>query len=405
MKTFMFPVGYHKLHKTKIIDYQLNRWYALGYARLVDMRQAATEIKTLADWKGVMVQLAETALAEGRLMNGAFYYRAAEFFTHPTDPDKKALYVKFVDLFYNELFVDEPFTRHQIPYGNAELPALHVPAQGTIKRGNLVIHGGFDSFIEEFYSLATYFAGLGYDVYLFDGPGQGGALKLHDLPMDYAWEKPAKTVLDYFGLDDVTWLGISMGGWLCLRAAANEPRIQRVIALSIAYDYMKIPPKPIEAFARWLFNYPKLMNTLSAWKMQRMPQEKWGIDNLMYMTKTKTVLDAAMTLLDFNAAHLQSEQVTQDVLILTGAEDHFIPLKMHRLQVAALTHARSITERIFTKADQAENHCQVGNFGLALEVMAAWIATKTPVIQTKSQTAAYNGTDTSIHAGKLTAVG
>lgn len=398
MTTFTFPVGYHKLHKTKIIDYQLNRWYALGYARLEDMRRAATQLKTLADWKGVMVKLAEQALAEGRLMNGAFYYRAAEFFTHPTDPDKKALYTKFTDLFYNKLFVTEPFQRHQVPYGNVFLPALKVPAQGAVNRGNLVIHGGFDSFIEEFYSLACYFADLGYDVYLFDGPGQGGALKLHDLPMDYAWEKPAKAVLDYFGLADVTWLGISMGGWLCFRAAANEPRIKRVIALSIAYDYMKIPPKPVEAFARWLLRYPKLMNTLSEWKMKRMPQEKWGIDNLMYMTKTATVLDAAKALLDFNAENLQSDRVTQDVLILTGAEDHFIPLKMHHLQVAALTNVRSLTERIFTRADQAENHCQVGNIGLAADVMSQWIAKKEPLTTPKPQPVARQDAGTTVQA-------
>ena len=398
MNSFTFPVGYHSLHKIKIIDYQLNRWYALGYARLADMRQAATQLKTLADWKGVMTQLAEQALAEGRVMNGAFYYRAAEFFTHPTDPDKQALYAKFIDLFYHKLFVDEPLQRHQVPYGHAYLPALQVPAQGATKRGNLVIHGGFDSFIEEFYSLACYFAGLGYDVFLFDGPGQGGALKLHDLPMDYAWEKPAKAVLDYFGLDDVTWLGISMGGWLCLRAAAHEPRIKRVIALSIAYDYMKIPPKPVEAFARWLFRYPQLMNTLSEWKMKRMPQEKWGIDNLMYMTKTATVVEAAQALLAFNADNLHSASVTQDVLILTGAKDHFIPLKMHHLQMAALTQARSLTARIFTRADHAENHCQVGNIGLALEVMHHWIAEKGPVTEAEPQPVAPHGSRSPVQA-------
>ena len=40
MSTFTFPVGYHDLHKTKIIDFQLNRWYSLGYARLKDMEEA-----------------------------------------------------------------------------------------------------------------------------------------------------------------------------------------------------------------------------------------------------------------------------------------------------------------------------------------------------------------------------
>jgi hypothetical protein len=46
---------------------------------------------------------------------------------------------------------------------------------------------------------------------------------------------------------------------------------------------------------------------------------------------------------------------------------------MHHKQVAALVNARSITERIFTSAEHAENHCQVGNMGLALDVMSDWL--------------------------------
>ncbi|MGB0384314.1 MAG: alpha/beta fold hydrolase [Ardenticatenaceae bacterium] len=380
MMTFNFPVGYHRLHKTKIIDYQLNRWHSLGYTRLEDMRDAAPRIKGLPDWKDEMVRQAEKAMNEGRLMNSAFYYRAAEFFTHPTDPDKKALYDKFIDLFYNDLFANEPIERVTIPYGDAYLPALRVPAllssKNQIKRGTIVIHGGFDSFMEEFYCMATRFAPLGYEVIMFEGPGQGGALKEYGLPLTYQWEKPTKAVLDYFDLHDVTLLGISMGGWLCLRAAAYEPRIKRVIALSIAYDYMKIPPKPIELFARWLLQYPKLMNVMAEWKMKMMPQEKWGVDNLMYISKTETPIEAAFAILELNEEHLKSERVTQDVLILTGEKDHFIPLKIHHMQVAALKNAKSVTERIFTEAEHAHNHCQVGNIGLALDVMSTWLAEK-----------------------------
>ena len=380
MATFHFPVGYHQLHPTKIIDFQLNRWHSLGYTRLADMQEAAARIKGLLDWKDEMIRQAEKALKEQRLLQATFYYRAAEFFTHPADPAKKALYTTFINLFYNQLFADEPFERHFIPYGGACLPALKISALHDITQGTIVMHGGFDSFIEEFYSMACYFAAQGYEVILFDGPGQGGALKEYGLPIDYAWEKPAKAVLDYFGAEDVTWLGISMGGWLCFRAAAYEPRIKRVIASSVAYDYMKIPPRIVERFARWLFNYPGLMNMMTRWKTSLMPQEKWGIDNLMYITKTNTPLDAAFALLEFNAEHLTSHRVTQDVLILTGAEDHFIPIKMHHMQVAALTQAHSITERIFTKEVQGQNHCQIGNMGLALEVMADWIAEKDVVL-------------------------
>lgn len=64
------------------------------------------------------------------------------------------------------------------------------------------------------------------------------------------------------------------------------------------------------------------------------------------------------------------------MLILTGAEDHLIPLKMHHKQVAALKNAKSVTERIFTSEEEGQNHCQIGNIGLALKVMSKWMAKK-----------------------------
>jgi len=57
------------------------------------------------------------------------------------------------------------------------------------------------------------------------------------------------------------------------------------------------------------------------------------------ITKTATPMDATDILLQFNEHNLHSELVTQDVLILTGAKDHFIPLKMHDKQVSALRNA------------------------------------------------------------------
>ena len=110
--------------------------------------------------------------------------------------------------------------------------------------------------------------------------------------------------------------------------------------------------------------------------MRMMPQERWGIDNLMYISHTDTPYDASQAILQFNEQNLKSWLVEQDVLILTGEADHFIPMKMHHIQVAALTQAKSVTERIFTRAEQGHNHCQVGNMGLALQVMAEWMAAK-----------------------------
>jgi len=65
---------------------------------------------------------------------------------------------------------------------------------------------------------------------------------------------------------------------------------------------------------------------------------------------------------------------TQDVLVLAASEDHYVPRSQFERQLRALTGARSVTGRLFTAADQAHNHCQVGNIGLSLRVIADWIA-------------------------------
>ena len=99
----------------------------------------------------------------------------------------------------------------------------------------------------------------------------------------------------------------------------------------------------------------------------------WSISNLIYITNTKTPMDAADVAFQLNEKNLHSELVKQDVLILTGEKDHFIPFKMHHMQVKALTNAKSVTARVFTKEEHAQNHCQIGNIGLALDTMIDWI--------------------------------
>jgi len=94
---------------------------------------------------------------------------------------------------------------------------------------------------------------------------------------------------------------------------------------------------------------------------------------MMYITKRESPVDAFDVVLEMNEKNLHSDRVTQDVLILTGRNDHFIPFRAHKMQINALINARSVTGRVFTREEQAHNHCQVGNTGLALEVMVKWI--------------------------------
>lgn len=151
------------------INFQLNRWHSPGYARFEDLLQGALRIKTRDNWKGVMVSLAQEAETEERWMNAAFYYRAAEFFTLPSDPDKEVLYNQFADIFYTKAFDGESFERFLVPYEQTHLPVIRIASALHECKGTIVIHGGFDSFIEEFYCLAVYFSNHGREVILFEG--------------------------------------------------------------------------------------------------------------------------------------------------------------------------------------------------------------------------------------------
>ena len=378
MKTgieFEFPVGYHSFHKNKALNFQFNRWYSFGYARYEDMAKAAKNIKTFDNWAEGMTKLAREAETEGRMINAAFYYRAAEFYIPPRNAKKDVLYDKFKSIVHEKL-KENGVEITKIPFKGAYLPCLVKKAKDP--KGTIVIHGGFDSFMEEFFSVISYFCGKGYDTYVFEGPGQGDARRKHGLAFDYRWEQPTSAVLDYFKLNDVTLLGVSMGGYLCFRAAAFDKRIKRVVASSIAYDYTDFAPKLLQPIVH-LF-YHKLTNFTNNATLREIAKggfKSWYFQNLMYMQNAEKPIDAIQYLTEMDAEALHCENISQDILILTGRDDFMCPFKMHKKQVNALINARSVTGKVFYKDSHASSHCQVGNVKLSLDTMSEWIKSVT----------------------------
>ena len=366
------PVGYHVFHKKQVFNFQFNRWHSLGFARFEDMKEAGEKINNFTDWKKVMVDLAQKAESEGRLINAAIYYRGAEFYINQKDPDKEKYYEKFIELFY-QIFKDDGLQRFKVPYNDAFLPALKVPANRDKKKGIIVMHGGFDSFIEEFYPMMRIFSDSGYEITAFEGPGQGGAIRKYGLAWDEKWDRPTKAILDYFKLDDVTLFGISMGGHLCLRAAAFESRIKRVVTSGGAVDYWKIASPISRGFMKIFLHFENFTTKQLIKKMKKDEHHNWFAENSMYITKIDQPLKAMMKMFDMTTENSQPEKITQDVLILTARNDHFVPIKMHKMMIKSLKNAKSVTSRIYKKEDHAHNHCQIGNIPLACKDILDWI--------------------------------
>ena len=159
-----------------------------------------------------------------------------------------------------------------------------------------------------------------------------------------------------------------------MRAAAFEKRIRKVIAAGHAYDYMKIPP----ALAEWLMmffykNFRNYTNNSMVKMLKKGGMQAWQLYQLMHVTRSASPIEALEFSMQLNEKNLHSERVTQDVLYLTGRNDHFIPFKMHKRQMQLLKNAASLTDRVFTKEEHAHNHCQIGNIQLMLDTVIDWL--------------------------------
>jgi pimeloyl-ACP methyl ester carboxylesterase len=367
-RNFSFPVGYHTFHKNKDINFQLNRFYSFGYWRKTDAEEAGNAILKIEDWASALTIIAEQHLANGRPLAAAISYRAAEFYVLPGDPLKMQLYDQFIELFYEHIQLSN-LEKFSIPYQDGALPAIRLKTENAI--GTIVVHGGFDSFIEELIPVAQYLAKAGYDVVLFEGPGQGAAIRKHNLILTYQWEQPVSAVLDYFDLNDVILIGVSLGGYLALRAAAFEPRIAKVVCYDISIYDQHGHGLQLAIYKYFLRN-PKVYDWIAEKSMKNIAVE-WLMKHGMYINGVETPTEWMATLENFSVVDI-ADKVRQDVLLLAGAKDRMVNIKEYEKNRQGLTAARSVTGRIFTAEEHAENHCQIGNVKLALDTMLDWIS-------------------------------
>lgn len=362
------PTGLHHFSDDTTINFQCNRWAeAVGPRGVEEVGRVCGQQKTQADWIEAFLALATSAREEGRDLDAAFYDRGAEFFMTPEDPRKTPTRRRLVGAFQNTFRV----VPVMVPYGSAHLPAYDLRPQGE-PVSTWVVFGGFDSYIEEFLPALAAVVEQGRRVIAFDGPGQGGALEEQGLVLTPHWEQPVAAVLDHFALDEVTLVGISLGGELVVQAAAFEERVRRVVAWNAMDDLLETVlahaplPRPLVTHGP-----RRLVNSLIRRRAATSSIVEWGLWQGMHITGTTSPVDFLRAISRLHTREV-SARVRADVLLLQGREDHYVPGDQMWRQARALTGARSVTTRVFTAAEQASSHCQVGNTQLALRTILSW---------------------------------
>lgn len=297
------------------------------------------------------------------------YLRTAEFFLDPEDEKRSSAFDRSVEVFHKGLdTLGVKYEKIKVPYGEYQLNAIYYPGpSGADHKPLIVLVGGFDSTLEELYFVLVRAAyERGFSVLTYEGPGQGSVLRKQNLGFTPEWEKPTKAVLDTFLASHKkpsksVLVGMSLGGYFAPRAAAYDKRFDGVVAYDVLFDFGEVAENSVPGIILWLEkkNYDNVIEFLVKIKSSVSPSFSWGVKNGRWTMKTGS---SSETLKAFRAYTLanSAEKITQDVLILAGTEDHFIPVKQVEDFKSKLTNAKSVTSILYDRGSGGAEHCQLG---------------------------------------------
>ncbi|MGZ8211816.1 MAG: alpha/beta hydrolase family protein [Burkholderiales bacterium] len=325
-----------------------------------------------AEWHAMgedMERKAEAARAEGHeLTAGTCYLHAGVYLLYserfiPPSERKFQSYrraIRCCEEGYKRRY--PAIERVEVPYESGSLPALYFKAPGPQSRKPTVVcFDGLDLCKE----MSMLFAGIelanrGINTLAIDGPGQGEALRLRNLPSRFDYEVPGTAAYDYVcGRADVdpkrvAVMAFSLGGYYAPRIAAFEKRYAACVAWGAHYDYHAV------WVDRWKHMQAGGKNASSA------------AFQLPWVMGTPDMDSALEKVKAFKLAGV-AQQIRCPTLIVHGENDTIVPVKWaHALYDAV--GASQKTLKIFTPADGGSEHCHGDNRVVGSNYIADWLA-------------------------------
>jgi dienelactone hydrolase len=258
-----------------------------------------------------------------------------------------------------------PVERVDIPYEGTSMPGwIFRPDASTAARPTLVMNLGSDEAITGVWSEGAEGAlERGYNVLLFEGPGQQSKLFERGIPFRHDWEKVLTPVVDFLvarddvDTDRITLYGVSQAGYWVPRALAFEHRFAAAIADGGVVDvarswYQHIPHRILAAYLKGdkerfdkemelAFHLPGTRAGRLAWAFRSRPYGVGGYSAALDEVAKYDLTEVA-------------GRITTPLYVIDADGDQFFagqPAELAAL-VPGSTHVR------FTQADGASYHCQ-----------------------------------------------
>lgn len=358
----------------------------------------ATEEGNPASWAAAFFALAERVEADGdgRLARGhkvsamesflraSSYYRAAEYYGDPASPETTRRGMKCREAFLKGMELTPWKTEAvSVPFGGDGdfLPAYFIsPAGGGEGGKTLLAQSGYDGTAEEMY-FAVGKAALerGYNVLLFEGPGQTGKRRFHPNSVFVPDTAPAlRAIMDYVlgrpevHPEKVALYGASFGGYFAIAGAVGEERLGALIANSPVFDLR-------EYFFAVLGEHTVSMfqsHDLTLEEVRAVPEEDLSALNRLSLVNmcvrfgkasVKGTLDA---LDDFRLREEQLQSLKMAALGMVSETEGKIPVAQAR-RFAELVPRSDL--HIFAEESGANIHCQLDNMPHSWAVALDWL--------------------------------
>lgn len=342
----------------------------------------------------------QVSTARGALLRASNYYRLAEFYARHDDPRQDRLWRRSRETFQQAgALLDRPVEPVGIPFEGVELPGYFVRG-GPGRRRTLIAMGGYDSSGEEVYHwIGAAGTERGWNVLIFEGPGQRGALHLYPaLRLRHDYEVVVSAVVDYavarpeVDQAGLAFIGYSLGGNLAPRALAFEHRFKAGIANSLIVDVA-------EAFrAVW----PESLKHARGVDFDRAfaevvggaPHVEWAIDHARWSHGITRPHEFFPAWEKFNLEGLE-RQITVPMLFCIG-EDGMRQTSARNLQLMRtwIDGVRTpTTEHVFTRERGGAAHCQIGALFHAQAVIFAWLEATVPPSEASAHASAAAATE------------
>ncbi|MDJ0756144.1 MAG: alpha/beta fold hydrolase [Ardenticatenaceae bacterium] len=375
------------------VDFNLQ--FILGYgaadgAAIGEALYAASQIneRDLTTWAPAWLDMAArvedkacAAAAAGHAVSAreaylraSTYYRTALFGLGVDDPRLKATGHKLRRCFAEAAQrFDPPFEPVEIPFEDKKLPGYFLrPSADGKPRSTLIMIGGGETYNEELY-FWTGEAGLkrGWNVLTVDLPGQGWTVH-QGMTYRHDTESPFSSIVEYLvSRDDVdpkriVSYGISLGGYLVLRAAAYEKRLAAIALSTPMFDVHKWAvdglPIPVDKLPDFMVDMAaKLAGYFEP--ASQIALEKW-LSAVAGCNKVSVALER------LEAWTVDVSLVTCPTFCIVGAGEAQTFLTQTQETYEALSGPKDL--RTTTLEEGADGHCQANNLPLSQSVVFDW---------------------------------